>query len=100
MNTGRFKESIDALSEIDRKTLPESLINNYFIAYEEGYSGLAYNAAVNQVNTVCKSNVIIVIYSLTSQDYNINRDINDKFPYYTFDNKIMGMIVLKNAKPT
>ncbi|WP_282031037.1 DUF6377 domain-containing protein [Winogradskyella eximia] len=48
VNTGRFKESIDALSEIDRKTLPESLINNYFIAYEEGYSGLAYNTAVKR----------------------------------------------------
>lgn len=48
VNTGRFKESIDALSEIDRKALPESLLNNYFIAYEEGYSGLAYNTAVKR----------------------------------------------------
>ncbi|WP_179347703.1 DUF6377 domain-containing protein [Winogradskyella pacifica] len=48
VNTGRFKESIDALSEIDRNALPESLINDYFIAYEEGYSGLAYNTAVKR----------------------------------------------------
>ena len=47
VNTGRFKESIDALSEIDRNSLPESLINDYFIAQKEGYSGLAYNTAVN-----------------------------------------------------
>jgi len=34
------------------KALPESLINNYFFAYEEGYSGLAYTTAVkrNQLN--------------------------------------------------
>ncbi len=48
VNTGRFKESIDALSEIDRNSLPESLINDYFIAHKEGYSGLAYNTAVNR----------------------------------------------------
>lgn len=47
VNTGRFKESIDALSEIDRNLLPESLISDYFIAHKEGYSGLAYNTAVN-----------------------------------------------------
>ncbi len=47
VNTGRFKESIDALSEINRNSLPESLINDYFIAHKEGYSGLAYNTAVN-----------------------------------------------------
>ena len=48
VNTGRFKESIDALSEINRNSLPESLINDYFIAHKEGYSGLAYNTAVNR----------------------------------------------------
>lgn len=48
VNTGRFKESIDALSEIDRNALPESLINDYFTAYEEGYSGLSYNTAIER----------------------------------------------------
>lgn len=48
VNTGRFKESIDALSDINRNSLPESLINDYFIAHKEGYSGLAYNTAVNR----------------------------------------------------
>ena len=48
VNTGRFKESIDALSEIDRNAIPESLINDYFLAYEEGYSGLAYTTTVNR----------------------------------------------------
>ena len=47
VNTGRFKESIDALSEIKRNSLPKSLLNNYFIAHKEGYSGLSYNTAVN-----------------------------------------------------
>ena len=48
VNTGRFKESIDALSDINRNSLPESLINDYFIAHKEGYSGLSYNTAVNR----------------------------------------------------
>lgn len=47
VNTGRFKESIDALSEIKRNALPKSLLNSYFIAHKEGYSGLSYNTAVN-----------------------------------------------------
>ncbi|WGH76928.1 DUF6377 domain-containing protein [Tenacibaculum tangerinum] len=47
VNTGRYKESIDALNEIDRSTLPTPLLNDYYIAYNEGYSGLAYNTAVN-----------------------------------------------------
>ena len=47
VNTGRFKESIDALSKIKRNSLPKSLLNNYFIAHKEGYSGLSYNTAVN-----------------------------------------------------
>lgn len=47
VNTGRYKESIDALNEIDRNTLPELLLNDYFNAYNEGYSGLVYNTVVN-----------------------------------------------------
>lgn len=48
VDTGRYKESIDALNEIDRQSLPKSLINNYYIAYKEGYSGLSYNTTVKR----------------------------------------------------
>ncbi|MGB3605560.1 DUF6377 domain-containing protein [Psychroserpens sp.] len=48
VNSGRYKESIDALNEIDRDSLPASLINDYYIAYKEGYSGLAYNTTVKR----------------------------------------------------
>ncbi len=47
IDTGRYKESIDVLNEIQRNSLSESLINDYLIAYKEGYSGLAYNTSVN-----------------------------------------------------
>ena len=47
VNTGRYKESIDILNEIVRTTLAESLLDNYYAAYNEGYSGLAYSTAVN-----------------------------------------------------
>lgn len=45
-NTGRYKESIDALNEVDRKTLPTNLLNDYYLALNEGYSGLSYNSSV------------------------------------------------------
>lgn len=48
VDTGRYKESIDALNEIDRLSLPKSLINNYYIAYKEGFSGLSYNTTVKR----------------------------------------------------
>lgn len=47
VNTGRYKESIDALNEVDKKTLPNVLLDDYYIAFNEGYSGLAYNTTVN-----------------------------------------------------
>lgn len=47
VNTGRFKESIDALKRIDRNSLPKSLINDYFIVHKEGYSGLIKNTKVS-----------------------------------------------------
>ncbi|WP_203258300.1 DUF6377 domain-containing protein [Hyunsoonleella ulvae] len=47
VNTGRYKESIDALNEVDKKTLPNALLDDYYIAFNEGYSGLAYNTTVN-----------------------------------------------------
>lgn len=46
VDSGRYKESIDVLNEIKRDSLPASLINNYYIAYKEGYSGLSYNTTV------------------------------------------------------
>lgn len=46
VNTGRYKESIDALSEIDRNSLQKTLFENYFYALKEGYSGLAYSTSV------------------------------------------------------
>ncbi len=48
LDSGRYKESIDALNEISRKRLPEKLINEYYIAYKEGYSGLSYNTTVKK----------------------------------------------------
>ena len=35
VNTGRYKESIDILNEIVRTTLAESLLDNYYVAYNE-----------------------------------------------------------------
>lgn len=46
VDSGRYKESIDALNEIQRDSLSASLINNYYIAYKEGYSGLSYYTSV------------------------------------------------------
>jgi len=47
VESGRYKESIDALNGIKRESLPSSLVNKYFIAFKEGYSGLSYNTTVN-----------------------------------------------------
>ncbi|WP_262732672.1 DUF6377 domain-containing protein [Gaetbulibacter sp. NE] len=46
VNSGRYKESIDALNEIKRDSLPETILNDYYIAYKEGYSGLSYYTKV------------------------------------------------------
>lgn len=46
IDSGRYKESIDALNEIKRDSLPTSLTNDYYIAYKEGYSGLSFNTTV------------------------------------------------------
>ena len=48
IDSGRYKESIDALNEIKRDSLPVSLINDYYIAYKEGYSGLSYYTSVKR----------------------------------------------------
>lgn len=46
IDSGRYKESIDALNEIKRDSLSHHLVNEYYIAYKEGYSGLSYNTTV------------------------------------------------------
>lgn len=46
IDSGRYKESIDALNEIKKDSLPTLLLNNYYIAYKEGYSGLSFNTTV------------------------------------------------------
>lgn len=48
VESGRYKESVDALNEIKRNSLPKSLINDYYLAFEEGYSGLSYNTTVKR----------------------------------------------------
>lgn len=48
VNTGRYKEAIDILSEIKKDSLPKILLKNYFIAFSEGYSGLAFNTTVSE----------------------------------------------------
>ena len=45
--SGRYKESIDILNQINKDSLPKPLINNYFNTHKEAYSGLAFNTAVN-----------------------------------------------------
>jgi len=46
VDSGRYKESIDALNKIKRDSLPNLLLNDYYIAYKEGYSGLSFNTTV------------------------------------------------------
>ena len=52
VDSGRYKESIDAINEIKRHSIPTSLINNYYIAYKEGYSGLSYNTSVKRSKAI------------------------------------------------
>lgn len=48
LESGRYKESIDALNEINVKKLPKDLLNEYYIAYKESYSGLVFNTSVKK----------------------------------------------------
>lgn len=48
VESGYFKESIDALDDIDSKSIKEELINDYYLAYKEAYSGLSYYTVVNR----------------------------------------------------
>lgn len=47
LESGRYKEAIDALNNINRITLNETLINNYYLAYKDAYSGLSFNTVVS-----------------------------------------------------
>lgn len=48
VKSGRYKEAIDALHEIDRLYLPEKLLNNYYYNFKEGYSGLSFYTSVKK----------------------------------------------------
>ena len=48
VKSGRYKESIDALHEMDRSNLPEKLLNNYYYNFKEGYSGLSFYTSVKK----------------------------------------------------
>lgn len=47
-SSGRYKEAIDILNEIDRDNLSEKLIKNYYLNYKEGFSGLSFYTLVNE----------------------------------------------------
>ena len=46
--TGRYKESIDVLNEMNRFNLPHQLLRDYYYIYKEGYSGLAFYTTVTK----------------------------------------------------
>ena len=46
--SGLYKESIDVVNEIDRKTIPTKLLINYYACLKEGYSGLSYYTVVKK----------------------------------------------------
>lgn len=46
--SGLYKESIDVMNEINRKNIPEKLLDRYYFNLNEGYSGLSYYTAVKK----------------------------------------------------
>jgi cell division protein FtsB len=48
VQSGRYKESIDALNEIHRLYIPQELLNNYYYNFKEGYSGLSFYTTVKK----------------------------------------------------
>jgi uncharacterized membrane protein YciS (DUF1049 family) len=46
--SGRYKEAIDALNELNRKDIPDELLDNYYYGLKEGYSGLSYYTTVKK----------------------------------------------------
>ncbi|WP_298338900.1 DUF6377 domain-containing protein [uncultured Algibacter sp.] len=47
VTSGRYKEAIDVLHEIERPELPEKLLDLYYYNYKEGYSGLSFYTTVS-----------------------------------------------------
>ncbi|WP_092580872.1 DUF6377 domain-containing protein [Hyunsoonleella jejuensis] len=46
VTSGRYKEAIDVLNEIQRSQLPENLLNLYYLNLKESYSGLNFYSTV------------------------------------------------------
>jgi len=46
VETGRFKEAIDVLYDIERETISEELLYKYYYSFNETYSGLSYYTEV------------------------------------------------------
>lgn len=49
VTSGRYKEAIDVLNEIQRRELPEKLLNLYYFSFKEGYSGLSFYTSVKRI---------------------------------------------------
>ncbi|GGZ87891.1 transcriptional regulator [Algibacter mikhailovii] len=49
VTSGRYKEAIDVLNEIQRQELPEKLLNLYYFSFKEGYSGLSFYTSVKRI---------------------------------------------------
>lgn len=47
VHSGRYKESIDVINDIHRKSLSKTSINDYYTVFSEGYSWLSYNTIVS-----------------------------------------------------
>jgi hypothetical protein len=48
MDSGRYKESLDILNEIQRKKIPSELLSSYFFSLKEGYSELSYYSSIQK----------------------------------------------------
>lgn len=48
IESGRYKESLDILNEIQRKKIPSELLSSYFFSLKEGYSELSYYSSIQK----------------------------------------------------
>lgn len=46
IESGRYKESLDILNEIERNKIPSELLSSYFYSLKEGYSELSYYSSI------------------------------------------------------
>jgi len=46
MESGRYKESLDILNEIERKKITSELLSSYYYSLKEGYSELGYYSSI------------------------------------------------------